>query len=246
MTERITILCIDDEQSYTDVLQTYLMEILDREFALETVTDPAAGRDFVDENDVDCVVCDYDMPGMDGLELLESVREEYPLLPFVLLTGKGDESVASEAIRLGTTDYVPKPSGIREYKTLANRIGNAISRFRRHRQSRSEAERARVTCDRFGVALVGLDSAWRYIFLNERAETLLGRSEAELFERTVWGSLVDSDGPFSVAFLEARRKQDARTVEENSGPLERRLEIRIYPGPDGVTLAVRDSDESES
>jgi CheY-like chemotaxis protein len=56
----------------------------------------------------DLVVTDLLMPGMDGLELVRILREEFPRLPVVLMTGHGSETVASEALRVGAASYVPK------------------------------------------------------------------------------------------------------------------------------------------
>ena len=56
----------------------------------------------------DCVVSEYDLPGSDGLELLETVRGRDPDLPFLLCTGTGSEAVASDAIAAGVTDYLRK------------------------------------------------------------------------------------------------------------------------------------------
>ena len=56
----------------------------------------------------DCVVSEYDLPGSDGLELLETVRGRDPDLPFLLCTGTGSETVASDAIAAGVTDYLRK------------------------------------------------------------------------------------------------------------------------------------------
>lgn len=74
----------------------------------------------------DCVVSAHEMPGRNGIEFLELVREEYPDLPFVLFTGKGSEAVASDAISAGVTDYLQKGSGTEQYELLANRIVNAV------------------------------------------------------------------------------------------------------------------------
>lgn len=50
----------------------------------------------------------YDMPRQTGIEFLETVREEYPGLPFILYTGKGSEEVAADAISAGVFDYLQK------------------------------------------------------------------------------------------------------------------------------------------
>jgi len=74
------------------------------------------------------------MPTTDGLGVLKLVREEFPDVPFILFTGTGNEALASEAIAAGVTDYVRKQGGPRQYETLANRIDNAVERYRTQRQ----------------------------------------------------------------------------------------------------------------
>jgi len=54
------------------------------------------------------VVTDLIMPNMDGLELVAAVVEKYPLIPVILITGKGSEEVAVEALKAGASSYVPK------------------------------------------------------------------------------------------------------------------------------------------
>jgi signal transduction histidine kinase len=56
----------------------------------------------------DCVFVDYRMPGDDGLHSIDALRERYPFMPIVMVTGQGDEMVASEAIKLGASDYIAK------------------------------------------------------------------------------------------------------------------------------------------
>ena len=56
----------------------------------------------------DIVLTDLLMPGMNGLELVSRIREDFPLVPVVLMTAKGNEDIAAEALRRGATSYVPK------------------------------------------------------------------------------------------------------------------------------------------
>jgi DNA-binding NtrC family response regulator len=70
---------------------------------------------------VDLVISDFAMPGMDGLELLRTVRERDEELPVVLLTGQGSERVAVQAIRSGAYEYVPKPFDPDELTDIVDR-----------------------------------------------------------------------------------------------------------------------------
>jgi len=132
--QEIQILHVDDDPSITDLTGTFL-EREDDHFAVQTATSADEGLENINDRPPDCVVSDYNMPGTDGIEFLQAVREEYPDLPFILFTGKGSETVASDAIAAGVTDYLQKGSGTERYELLANRIRNAV-------RARREAERA--------------------------------------------------------------------------------------------------------
>ncbi len=134
MPNEIIVLHIDDERDFVDLTGTFLERENDR-FAVETATSADDGLERINDRPPDCVVSDYNMPGIDGIEFLQAVRKEYPDLPFILFTGKGSEEVASDAISAGVTDYLQKGSGTEQYKLLANRIENAV-------EARREAERA--------------------------------------------------------------------------------------------------------
>ena len=129
------VLFVDDEPGAADLAATRVERLVD---GIETVTrlSPDEALDVVRGGSVDCVVSDFDMPGADGLELLESVREIDPSLPFVLFTGKGSEEIASEAISAGVTDYLQKGAGRDRYEMLANSVANALGRRRAERDLR--------------------------------------------------------------------------------------------------------------
>ncbi|MFB6219088.1 MAG: response regulator, partial [Halobacteriaceae archaeon] len=106
-TSRVAVLHVDDDAAFADLVATYL-ERVDDAITVETCTDATEAPDRIAAGEFDCVVSDYDMPGMDGLELLDAVSADHPDLPFVLFTGKGSEEIASEAISAGVTDYLQK------------------------------------------------------------------------------------------------------------------------------------------
>lgn len=71
----------------------------------------ANGREALDKMAAalpDLVLSDLQMPEMDGLELVQAVKDEYSLVPIVLMTAQGSEDIAAQALRLGAASYVPK------------------------------------------------------------------------------------------------------------------------------------------
>ncbi|MFC4541112.1 bacterio-opsin activator domain-containing protein [Halosolutus amylolyticus] len=139
MSQPITVLVVDNEPGYADLAGS----MLEREHdAIEAVAATSADDALavLDRRDVDCIVSDYEMPSLSGLELLERIREDDPDLPFILYTGRGSEELASEAIAAGVTQYFQKESGEEQYALLANQITNAVSQYRAETELR-ESER---------------------------------------------------------------------------------------------------------
>ena len=131
--EQIHVLHVDDHPEIVEVTKTYLEDIND-DLAVTTETSVVAALDTLRERPFDCIISDYDMPNTNGIEFLELVREEFPDIPFILFTGKGSEEVASDAIEAGVTDYMQKEVGAEQYEVLANRVLNAVDRYRTQQQ----------------------------------------------------------------------------------------------------------------
>ncbi len=69
------------------------------------------GQDALDQIELhlpDLVVTDLNMPSLDGLALVKAIREQYPMVPVILMTGHGSDAIAVEALRTGAASYVPK------------------------------------------------------------------------------------------------------------------------------------------
>lgn len=70
----------------------------------------------------DVVVTDLQMPEMNGLELVESMRQHHPLVPVILMTAQGSESIAAEALAQGASSYVPKRQLADELVEIVERV----------------------------------------------------------------------------------------------------------------------------
>ena len=154
MSDSIRILHVDDDPKFRDMTAKFLrQESSQFDFVGESHGTDARERVMDTGEEIDCVVSDYALPGMSGVELLEAVRDEYPDLPFVLFTGKGSEAVARDALRAGATDYLQKRSGTEQYDLLANRVRNAVEQSRTNRRV-AELERVRTLAVDVSQALV--------------------------------------------------------------------------------------------
>ncbi|TKX41436.1 response regulator [Halorubrum sp. SD690R] len=103
--DTIRVLHVDDQPDFAEMTTAFLERESDR-FDTETVSSASEGLNRLAESTFDCVISDYEMPGQNGVEFLRAVREEWPDLPFILFTGKGSETVASDATSAGVTDYL--------------------------------------------------------------------------------------------------------------------------------------------
>jgi PAS domain S-box-containing protein len=171
----VRVLNVDDDGEHAELVATFLEREDDR-LAVETATSVAEGLDRLAGDRFDCVVSDYEMPEQNGIEFLQAVRESHPETPFILYTGKGSETVASEAISAGVTDYLQKNGGTEQYAVLANRVRNAVDRHRAERARRRQ--RRAIETIQEGVSL--LDENGSFIYVNEAYADLYGYDPDEM------------------------------------------------------------------
>jgi PAS domain S-box-containing protein len=191
---------------------------------VETHTDAASVLDRLATGGVDCVVAEYELPDTDGLALLERVREAHPDLPFVLFTGRGDETVASEALSAGATDYVERTGDAEAYAVLTNRVESAVERYRSERAAEYTERRLRELAEHTPDVRWIFGADWEeLLFVNGRYETVYGGSVAEL--RTDPSSFLQTVHPEDRPAVERAmdRVTDGETV---------RTEYRVNPATD--------------
>ncbi|KKF40057.1 histidine kinase [Halorubrum saccharovorum] len=181
MSDRIRVLHVEDDPDLAEITASFL-EREDSRIAVETASNATEGLERLDDPDaeVDCIVSDHDMPGPNGIEFLETVRERDPEIPFVLYTGKGSESVASEAISAGVTDYLQKGGGTEQYEILANRVVDAVEKCRIEREADRTQAHLRAITDHSMDAIVTIDADSRIRFANPAVERLFGYAPAKL------------------------------------------------------------------
>ena len=189
--QQIRLLCVDDEPGFADVVAEMLEQKRDH-IEATGVTDPQEAVELLEGTQIDCVVSDYDMPGMDGLELLDAVRDSSPFKPFILFTGRGSEEIASEAISRGVTDYIQKKMGAEQYEILANRCVHAVEKAR-HRQQRIRAEEWYLQLFDQSLIGAGLSQNGVYKLANDFFALLLNRDPEEVVGTEVMETVAPKD-----------------------------------------------------
>ncbi|RCU46438.1 GAF domain-containing protein [Haloplanus salinus] len=185
----LRVLVVDDDPLLLDLVSEFLPREDERLELTTYRTATDAYEAVVDDHArVDCIVSDYQMPDLDGLELLDGIQEtlaDPP--PFILYTGHGSERIASAAISMGVTDYVSKESGTEQYEILANRIGNAVERTRASRRV-STLDRVNTVIRRIDRRLV---EATTHEQVNRVACDAFAHTEPYTF---AWVGTVSDDG----------------------------------------------------
>ena len=136
----INILIVDDERDFVEVLSLRLTDAGHRvraaysgKEALSVLaeTEPEALPD------IDVVILDIKMPGMDGMETLKQIKSKYPVVEIILLTGHGAVDTAINGLKAGAFDYLLKPA---DFAELTSKLRGASKQRDPHVRRIREAE----------------------------------------------------------------------------------------------------------
>jgi DNA-binding NtrC family response regulator len=117
------ILVVDDEA----IVCTRLKPALEKEgYIVETFTDSALAKKRVKEHRFDIVVTDIRMAEVDGMELLEFIKEKWPNTRVIIISSFATVDVTRKAFQSGVYDVLPKPFKIRQLKELIGRVSAKI------------------------------------------------------------------------------------------------------------------------
>lgn len=133
--DNIRVLIADDEIEFASTLVARLQL---RKFKTAMVTTGEAALTVAAEYLPDVLLLDLKMPDLDGLEVLARVKENYPDLKIIILTGHGSFEIGHEGMRLGAYDYIMKPV---ELNLLIEKINDA---YEAKCESQSRARNATV------------------------------------------------------------------------------------------------------
>ena len=139
----INILLVDDEIPF---LETMTRRLVKRDFITASATSGHEAIRLLEKNDdIEVVVLDVKMPEMDGLQTLKIIRQKFPLVEVVMLTGHATIESAIEGMKLGAFDYLMKPCDMED---LLSKVREAAMKKRRQKEKIVEAQLKEITMRR--------------------------------------------------------------------------------------------------
>jgi DNA-binding NtrC family response regulator len=103
---KLQILILDDEKQFTEELSGFFIGSDYESFEANTVSE---GKNILSSHEIDLLILDVRLPGMNGLDLLKEVKIQYPTTEVVIISAHGDMDTVIKAMRLGAFDYLRKP-----------------------------------------------------------------------------------------------------------------------------------------
>jgi diguanylate cyclase (GGDEF)-like protein/PAS domain S-box-containing protein len=172
------VLLITCDRNLTNRLTRSLADVAGDALTIESVDRVSEATQRLKQNeDVDAVIMDWDLPATRGFETLLVLMGAAPQLPIIILGDDPNLLQQMNVVEHGAQDYLPKRR--LDADTLIGMVHRAIARKSRESKLFFDKERAEVTLNSIGDAVLSTDGNWRITFLNPVAERLMGWTHAE-------------------------------------------------------------------
>ncbi|WP_319578984.1 PAS domain S-box protein [uncultured Methanospirillum sp.] len=196
-TEPLSVLYVDDEPDLLALAKIFLERT--GRFRLDTAGSGPEAQEKLITGRYDAILSDYQMPGMNGIDLLKYVRERYGAIPFILFTGRGREEIVIQALDNGADFYIQKGGEPKsQFAELQNKIQRAVGEKRAVLAKEESEHRMSDIINFLPDATFAIDREGRVIVWNKAIEEMTGVAAREILGR--------SDHEYAIPFYGERRK----------------------------------------
>ncbi len=213
-----SVLYVDDEPGLLEIGKIFLESSNMMQVDIEQ--SPLEALKKLHSKKFDCIISDYKMPDMDGIDFLKEVRSRFGRIPFILFTGRGREEVVIDALNNGADFYLQKggePSA--QFVELVHKIKMAIEYYesveatQKSEESLRESEKLyRTIFETTGTAMALLDDYNVITLVNTKFEELSGCSKKEVETRMKWTEFVVSEDRDRMLELHRERLKNGTIV----------------------------------
>ncbi len=163
---KIKVLHIDDEETQLEMMGTFL-DLSGYPISCISTSDPSQALTLLKTEVFDCIITDFSMPDMNGIDLARKIRD-FSSIPIILYTGRGSEEVAETAFSVGVNDYIRKELQPSHYQILAERIVKTVEKKR--------AENIYIDIVEDTIDAVIIQVGTKIVFANSAQTRLFGAS----------------------------------------------------------------------
>jgi CheY-like chemotaxis protein len=236
------VLVVDDSVIDLRVASKLLEQ--DTDWSILCARDGREALGLVESELPDLVVTDLQMPGMDGLQLVETIRAEYPLIPVVLMTAAGSESIAVEALQRGAASYVPKRELAADLVDTVSRLLSSATEQRNRRRLLNFLTEVAYVLENDLDLISAVVAELRQLFQDR---FLLNESEALRFATAIDEALANAYFHGNLNVSSSLREDDAAAyhalaTQRRAVPpyRDRRILIRATISREQIAVTVRD------
>ena len=192
----------------------------------------------------DLVITDLVMPDMDGIELVVRIRDDYPMVPTILITGEGSEQIAVDALRQGASSYVPKSNLTTDLAETCERVLAAATENRGHTRLMNRLSEYRFVLEN---DLQLLSSAVSYIRTSVRSKFMFTDNDCIRIGTAIDEALMNAFYHGNLEISSELREDDhnlyhdlARKRQNEDPYRERRIFVSIQFEEDTATFRITD------
>ena len=231
-----TILLLQDDAAKATSIQELLANSSDGPITVEWIRSCAAGIDRLadhSKDNIDAVLIDLLLPDGQELEAFEQIFRASPHIPILVLCNPEQEAAAKQAVQRGAQDYIL--NNRLESDSLSKALRNMLERAANAEALFIEKERAQVTLNSIGDAVISTDAAGNVTYLNKVAESMTGWAWTEAMGR-----------PFNDVFRIFNAKSPGQALNPMTTAMQLNRTVGVAAGSilvrrDGTESAIEDS-----
>ncbi len=159
--EHLKILVLDDERVFRDEIKEFLET---DGFEVHSAPKPSVAFEILQQHEIDIMILDLKLPEMDGISVLQKVKEQYHDIEVIMITGHGDMDAVIQAMRYGAVEFFPKPFRLIDMKAAIQRTKRFITLNNRYKEvEHSYALVSKELRDSVGYEIMGNSKAIKQV-----------------------------------------------------------------------------------
>ncbi|HCT29146.1 MAG TPA: DNA-binding response regulator [Bacteroidales bacterium] len=159
--ENLKILVLDDEKVFRDEIKEFLET---DGFEVHLAPMPSVAFEMLKQNEIDIIILDLKLPEMDGISVLQKVKEQYHDIEVIMITGHGDMDAVIQAMRYGAVEFFPKPFRLIDMKAAIQRTKRYINLNYKYKEvEHSYALVSKELRESVGYEIMGVSKAIRQV-----------------------------------------------------------------------------------